>query len=80
MAIFFSISLFIRFFFLSSGMRFGLLQVKLALVTILSRFKVEMSAKTLNPMKFDPKSLVPFPEGGLYLRLVPRDDLVSTAA
>lgn len=51
------------------GMRFGLLQVKLGLVKLLTNFEFSICAKTPIPMKF--VATAPFlnPEGGMWLEI-----------
>jgi len=53
-------------------MRFGLQQVKVGLVMLLSKFNVEVAETTPIPAELNPKSFVPSPKGGMPLRLVKR--------
>ncbi|KAM0726381.1 Cytochrome P450 6k1 [Formica fusca] len=47
------------------GIRLGLLEMKLALIKILSRFEVSPCEKTLIPMKLDPRGHLTVPLGGV---------------
>lgn len=49
------------------GQRFGLLQVKVAIVSIVSEFRLSVNKKTNEPIQFDPKSFLTAPIGGLWL-------------
>lgn len=51
------------------GIRFGLLQAKLGLIKILSKYEVTRCDQTLVPMRLDPKALILSSLGGLYLNL-----------
>ncbi|XP_046617580.1 cytochrome P450 6k1-like [Neodiprion virginianus] len=51
------------------GLRFGLLQAKLGLVKILSKYEVTPCERTLIPMRLDPKALILSSDGGLYLNV-----------
>ncbi|XP_046593944.1 uncharacterized protein LOC107216955 [Neodiprion lecontei] len=51
------------------GLRFGLMQAKIGLVKILSKFEVSPCNKTLNPMRVDPKALTYSSDGGLFHRV-----------
>ncbi|XP_067633194.1 uncharacterized protein [Eurosta solidaginis] len=55
------------------GSRLGILQVKLGLVYILRRYRVEMCEKTVTEIKFDPKRFMLEANGGIYLKFV-KDD------
>lgn len=50
-------------------MRFGLMQTKVGLATILRNFELLPCAKTVNPLVLDPKALVLAPEGGVWLNI-----------
>ncbi|XP_069702403.1 probable cytochrome P450 6a14 [Periplaneta americana] len=54
------------------GMRFGLMQTKVGLISLLSKYEVHPSEKTPIPLVFDPKSLVLAPVGGMWLKIVAR--------
>lgn len=51
------------------GMRFGLMQSKLAIVKLVSQFELTPTAKTPIPMKFVPSSPFLSPVGGMWLKL-----------
>jgi cytochrome P450 family 6 len=57
-----------------SGLRFGLLQVKLALVFLLSKFKFSVCEKTELPIKLDPKAVITAAVSGIWLRINKRSD------
>ncbi|XP_068622472.1 cytochrome P450 6B1-like [Battus philenor] len=54
------------------GMRFAKLQTRVAIVKLLSKFRVEPSKNTKFDMNFDPMRLVVFPVGGIYLNFIRR--------
>ncbi|KAJ9577524.1 hypothetical protein L9F63_005897 [Diploptera punctata] len=54
------------------GMRFGLMQTKVGVISILSNYTVQVSAKTSIPLKIDPNSLILSPEGGMWLKITNR--------
>jgi hypothetical protein len=60
--------------FMISGMRFGLLQAKLGLVFLLSKFKFSVCAKTQLPLKLDPKVLITASKSGTWLTVKKRTD------
>ncbi|CAH1104625.1 unnamed protein product [Psylliodes chrysocephalus] len=51
------------------GMRFGIMQSKVGLVSILKNFKVSLNNKTKEPLKFLAASMIPQVEGGIWLNL-----------
>ena len=51
------------------GMRFALLQMKLALVRILTNFKIETCSKTVEKLEIDPQSRSGQPKGGFWVKL-----------
>lgn len=51
------------------GMRFGMMQTRLGVATVLKNFLVTTSEKTLIPMKFQPDAQVLNPVGGMFLNL-----------
>jgi cytochrome P450 family 6 len=53
-------------------MRFGLMQTKVGLVSILSKYQLNVSKKTTIPLVFDAKNLVITPEGGMWLQIKKR--------
>jgi cytochrome P450 family 6 len=56
------------------GMRFGLLQTKVGLISLLSRYEVRVSEKTPIPLVFDSRSVVLAALGGMWLTVVKRSD------
>jgi cytochrome P450 family 6 len=52
-----------------SGLRFGLLQIKLGLVFLLSNFKFSVCEKTELPVKLNPKSVITSSTSGTWLRI-----------
>jgi cytochrome P450 family 6 len=53
-------------------MRFGLMQTKVGLVSILSSYEVHVSERTPVPIVLDPRSFVTSPSGGIYLKITER--------
>lgn len=51
------------------GERFGYIEMKVGLATLLSKFKFHKSPRTKLPLSFSKKNLVLSPEGGLYLKI-----------
>ncbi|CAD6237144.1 GSCOCT00002162001.2-RA-CDS [Cotesia congregata] len=51
------------------GMRIGLLQVKLGLIKLLSKYEFTPCEETLIPMRLSPKALFIVSEGGVYLNV-----------
>lgn len=51
------------------GLRFGLLQTKIGLATLLRRFKFSPCGKTQNPLEIDPISLVYVPKDEVWLKV-----------
>ncbi|CAG9827272.1 unnamed protein product [Diabrotica balteata] len=49
------------------GMRFGLMETKVALTNILKDFKVSLNKKTIQPLKLQPLSVIPQVVGGIWL-------------
>ncbi|XP_075215407.1 uncharacterized protein LOC142321295 [Lycorma delicatula] len=54
------------------GKRYGLMQSKITLFSLVSKFKFELSKKTAAPLKIDPKTFVTQTEGGMYLKVFKR--------
>lgn len=52
------------------GMRFGLMQTRLGLISLLKNFRVEHCDKTPKTVKFSPTSQLISLEGGVWLKLV----------
>jgi cytochrome P450 family 6 len=53
--------------FLTSGLRFGLLQSKVGLATILKNYKIKLSQKTKLPLTMDKQALVTTTDGGICI-------------
>lgn len=51
------------------GMRFGMMQVKVGLVSMVRAFRFLPTAQTPDHIVFDPKSFILSPAGGNYLRI-----------
>lgn len=51
------------------GMRFGIMQSKVGLVSILKNFKVTLNKKTKEPLVFSTNSIIPQVKGGVWLNL-----------
>lgn len=49
------------------GMRFGLLETKIGLVTMLSNYKFKVNPKTQEPIQLDPKVFITSAQGGIWL-------------
>jgi hypothetical protein len=50
-----------------TGLRFGVLQTRLGLVSILRTFRVTLNKKTIHPIRLDPKDVTMMPMGGIWL-------------
>lgn len=50
-------------------MNFGAMQVKVSIVKLLKKFRLNTCSKTINPMKFSSSGVALSPDGGLRLRL-----------
>jgi hypothetical protein len=55
-----------------TGMRFGLMQTKVGLVSLLSKYQISVSKKTPIPIVFDPSSFALSPKGGMWLQITKR--------
>ena len=55
------------------GMRFALLEAKLALASIIQRFHLMLSEKTAEVLEQDPATIMPYAKGGLHLKLERRN-------
>jgi cytochrome P450 family 6 len=53
-------------------MRFGLMQTKVGLVSILSKYQLNVSKKTPVPLVLDPKTGILTPVGGMWLQIKKR--------
>ncbi|KAF2904071.1 hypothetical protein ILUMI_02105 [Ignelater luminosus] len=51
------------------GMRFGLMQTKVALVILIKNYKFSLNSKTRHPLKLDPQAVVTSPLGGVWLNV-----------
>ncbi|KAG6800704.1 cytochrome P450 6a14 [Apis mellifera caucasica] len=51
------------------GLRFAIYQSKIALIKILSNYKIEICDKTLIPYKYDPFSFISLPLTGIFLKI-----------
>lgn len=49
------------------GLRFGIMQTKVGLVTLLHQYKFTVSDKTSVPLEFDPKSFILSTKGDMWL-------------
>ena len=54
------------------GMRFALLEAKLALSNMVRKFTLLPSEKTKEPLELDPTSGIAYPKNGLYIKLEKR--------
>ena len=54
------------------GMRFALLEAKLALANIVRKFTILPSDKTKKPLVLDPQAQIAYPKDGLYIKLEKR--------
>lgn len=51
------------------GLRFGMMQAKVGLATLLNNFTFELSPRTTVPLEFDPKSLVLCAKDPMYFKV-----------
>ena len=51
------------------GMRFALLEAKIALAKILMRYNLSVSDKTKEPIALDPAQIISAPKHGIYILL-----------
>ncbi|XP_055697201.1 cytochrome P450 6a9-like [Phlebotomus papatasi] len=51
------------------GMRFGMMQTRVGLANLLSKYRVKTSPKTPIPMVMDPQTVVLSPKGGMWLHV-----------
>lgn len=58
-------------------MRFAIIEIKLALTAIISRYIILPSGKMKSPLKFDPKTLfiTNIPLGGVWINFKQREDI-----
>jgi hypothetical protein len=52
-----------------TGMRFGQMQTKVGLISLLSKYQISVSKKTPIPIVFDPTSFILLPLGGMWLQI-----------
>jgi cytochrome P450 family 6 len=50
-------------------MRFGLMQTKVGLISVLSNYEVSACEKTSIPFKKDPKQFINIPAAGIWLQI-----------
>lgn len=50
-------------------MRFGLMQSRVGLITLLSKYKFDICRETPIPAELDPQVAVMSPKGGMYLKI-----------
>ena len=60
--------------FTISGMRFGLMQTKVGLVSLLSKYEISVGENTPVPLKIDTKSFILAPLGGMWLKIKRRSN------
>lgn len=60
------------FFFFVTGLRFGLLQTKVGIVSVLSKYSVRVSDQTTIPLEFNKKAFILTPISGIPLKLIQR--------
>ena len=56
------------------GMRFALVEAKMALARIVKEFIILPSNKTQEPLKDDPQNAISYPQDGLYVRVEKRQE------
>jgi hypothetical protein len=61
--------------FVIPGMRFGILQVKMGLIFLLSKYKFSVCEKTQLPMKLDPKHDITSSALSVLLRINKRSNI-----
>ena len=54
------------------GMRFALLEAKLALANMVRHFNLVPSEKTKEPLEMDPMAAIAYPKNGLYIKVEKR--------
>jgi cytochrome P450 len=57
------------------GMRFALLEAKVATIAVLSRFSFKPGTKTKEPLVLEPETTLAWPKGGLWVRIEKRDNM-----
>lgn len=53
------------------GLRFGMMQMKIALITLLNRFEFSIGSKTTVPITLNKTLYLLAPEGDVYLKIKP---------
>jgi cytochrome P450 family 6 len=66
---------YVQYLFLVLGMRLGLLQTKVGLVSSLSKYEFHVCEETAVPLVFDPKSVILCPVGGIKLQIRNRQEV-----
>jgi len=61
--------------FVVPGMRFGLLQVKLGLIILLSNYNFSVCEKTKLPVKLDPRQIIVSAPDSVWLRVNKRSNI-----
>lgn len=51
------------------GLRFGMMQARIGLVTLLNHFDISVVKNTKIPFRFNARSFVTTPDGGMHLKL-----------
>lgn len=51
------------------GLRFGMMQTRIGLVTMLCNYRISRAEKTVVPMRFSKKDFLLTAEGGMWLRM-----------
>lgn len=51
------------------GMRFGIMQTKVGLTSVLRNYRITLNKKTQLPIKLDKNSIIPTAKGGIWLNL-----------
>lgn len=59
------------------GRTFGLMQTKVGLISLLSRYKFQICERTSDSLKIDPKKFITTPIEGVWLKVTHRDSLDS---
>ena len=54
------------------GMRFALLEIKLALANIVQRYNLMPSSKTVEPIQIDPNGTLAYAKDGIYMKIEKR--------
>jgi len=61
------------------GMRFAIMEIKLALCKMLQKITFQQCAATQVPLKFKQAGSIMFPENGVYVKVVPNHNAVSSS-